>query len=335
MNDNWSGIRLGIPSKGPLGESTLDLLEHAGLKVHKPSLRMYVAEIPSLPELTVLFQRPGDLVTSVREGSLDYCITGLDVFSEQEMPDDPTLLIHPALGYGQCTLNVIVPEMLVEVNSMSDLKEWQSSLERLLRVATKFPNLTRAFLNKHLIFDFELIYAEGTLEITPTIGSADIITDLVSSGSTLRDNRLKRLSDGLILSSQACLVANRQNLKNKPEALRTARLLLEFIAAHLRAKECVSVFVNMRGDSPESIAKQMFAQPLLSGLQGPTISPVVSRYNESWYAAHLVVRKAQLVTAIAELREIGGSGVVVSPVTYIFEEEPEECRRMIEMLEDE
>lgn len=334
MNDSWSGVRLGLPSKGPLGEATLELLEQAGMKVVKPSLRQYVAEIPALPGLTVLFQRPGDLVTSVREGSLDYCITGMDVYAEQLGADDPTIAIHPTLGYGQCSLNVIVPENLDEIDSMADLVSWQRDMGRLLRVATKFPNLTRAFFEKHGLTAFELIYAEGTLEIAPTIGSADIITDLVSSGATLRDNRLKRLRDGLILPSQACLVANKNNLKTKPDALRLARQLLEFIVAYERAAECVSVFVNMRGDSPASIADLMFSQPLLSGLQGPTISPVVTRTGERWFAAHLVVRKTDLVQAIAELREIGGSGVVVSPVTYIFEEEPVEYKRMIAMLED-
>jgi ATP phosphoribosyltransferase len=334
LNDQWSGIRLGLPSKGPLGESTLELLEQAGMRVVKPSLRQYVAEIPSLPGLTVLFQRPGDLVTSVREGSLDYCITGVDVYAEQTTPADPIIPIHPGLGYGRCSLNVIVPETMVEVNCMADLRAWQATLGRRIRVATKFSNLTRAFFEKNGISEFELIYAEGTLEIAPTIGSADIITDLVSTGNTLRDNRLKRLEDGLILASEACLIANRDNLKNKPEALRTARQLLEFIVAYKRASECVSVFVNMRGDSPDSIASLMFSQPLLGGLQGPTISQVISRREEKWYAAHLVVHKDQLVQAIAELRQIGGSGVVVSPVSYIFEEEPEEYRRMVRMLEE-
>lgn len=335
LNDQWSGIRLGLPSKGPLGETTLILLEQAGLKVVKPSLRQYVATIPALPGLTVLFQRPGDLVTSVREGSLDYCITGLDVYSEQIDVQDPVFPIHQALGYGHCTLNLIVPEALEKINCVADLVSWQKSLGRALRVATKFPNMTRRFLNEHGISDFELIHAEGTLEIAPTIGSADMIADLVSSGNTLRDNRLKKLADGQILASQACLIANKNNLKTKPEALNTARQLLEFIVAYLRASECVSIFVNMRGDSPESIANLMFTQPLLSGLQGPTISPVIS-FNrpEKWFAAHLVARKASLSEVIAELRQIGGSGVVVSPVSYIFEEEPIEYRQMIAVLEE-
>lgn len=326
---------MGLPSKGPLADPTLELLEAAGMKVVKPSLRQYVAEIPSLPGLTVLFQRPGDLVTSVREGSLDFCITGLDVYAEQNTAEGPAILIQPGLGYGQCSLNIIVPEALSEVNRMRDIPTLQAALGRPLHVATKFPNLTRIFLEQHGIRDFELIFAEGTLEIAPTIGSADLISDLVSTGNTLRDNRLKRLEDGLILSAQACLVASRNNLKSKPESLRIARQLLEYIVAYQRAVECVSVFVNMRGDSPRAIADRMFSQPLLSGLQGPTISQVLTRNDENWFAAHLVVRKADLQQAIMELREIGGSGVVVSPVTYIFEEEPKEYRRMIQMLEEE
>jgi ATP phosphoribosyltransferase len=90
----------------------------------------------------------------------------------------------------------------------------------------------------------------------------------------------------------------------------------------------------MRGDSPESIAQRMFTRALIGGLQGPTLSPVITRQGERWYAAHLIVRKDQLSQAIAELRQVGGSGVVVTPVTYIFEEEPVEYQNMLKMLED-
>ena len=88
----------------------------------------------------------------------------------------------------------------------------------------------------------------------------------------------------------------------------------------------------MRGNSPESIAEKMFTKKVIGGLQGPTFSPIITRQGERWYAAHLVVRKDQLAQAIAELRSIGGSGVVVAPVTFIFEEEPEEYRAMLEAL---
>ena len=92
----------------------------------------------------------------------------------------------------------------------------------------------------------------------------------------------------------------------------------------------------MRGQSPQAIADRMFEQETLGGLQGPTVSPVVNRQGgDGWYAVHIVVRRDALFEAIAELRSIGGSGVVVTPVAYIFEEEPHRCRAMLESLEEE
>jgi ATP phosphoribosyltransferase len=325
-------LRLSIPSKGRLSEDSLNFLAACGLEVYKPNPRQYEASIPSVPELTVLFQRPTDIVISVRNGSVDFGITGLDVLAEYRGPNGDILPIHSALGFGACSLDVIVPDTWTGVHHMADLVQVQAKIGRPLRVATKFPNAAAPFFIQNGLDNVNFIAAEGTLEIAPTIGYADLITDLVSTGTTLRDNHLKRLADGEILSSQACLIANRAALKENPEALSIAKTLLEYITAHLRAREAVSVFVNIRGDSPESIARSMFIQKVIGGLQGPTFSPVITRQGEQWYAAHLVVRKDQLAQAIAELRSIGGSGVVVAPVTYIFEEEPAEYRAMLEAL---
>ncbi len=267
--------------------------------------------------------------------SVDFGVTGWDVVAERRGSDGKVIVIHPALGFGYCTLNVIVPESWDLVNTMADLRHTRMELNRPLRAATKFPNLTQEFLTRFGLADTELIFSEGTLEIAPTIGYADLIIDLVSTGTTLRDNRLKRLEDGEIIASQACLVANRASLKNNPGVLAMARTFLEFIVAHLRATENVSIFANMRGDSPEEIADRMFTRSVIGGLQGPTLSPVVTRQGEKWFAAHLVVRKDQLAQAIGELRAVGGSGVVVSPVKYIFEEEPEEYQNMLALLEAE
>ena len=325
-------LRLSIPSKGRLSEDSLTFLAACGLEVHKPNPRQYEASIPSVPEMTVLFQRPTDIVISVRNGSVDFGITGLDVLAEYRGPNGDILPLHSALGFGACSLDVIVPDTWTEVNRMADLANKQTEIGRPLRVATKFPDTTAPFFAQKGLNDVNFIAAEGTLEIAPTIGYADLITDLVSTGTTLRDNHLKQLDDGKILSSQACLIANRAVLKENPEALAIAKTLLEYIAAHLRASKAVSVFVNIRGNSPESIARSMFTQKVIGGLQGPTFSPVITRQGEQWYAAHLVVRKDQLAMAIAELRSIGGSGVVVAPVTYIFEEEPAEYIAMLEAL---
>ncbi len=330
---NQRPLRLSIPSKGRLSEDSLDFLAACGLEVYKPNPRQYEASIPAVPGLTVLFQRPADIVISVRNSSVDFGITGLDVLAEYRGPNGGILPIHSALGFGACSLEVIVPDTWNDVNQMGDLAKKPAEIGRPLRVATKFPNAAAPFFAQNGLESVNFIAAEGTLEIAPTIGYADLITDLVSTGTTLRDNHLKRLEDGQILSSQACLIANRAALKDNPKALSVAKTLLEYITAHLRASKAVSVFVNIRGDSPESIAGSMFTQKVIGGLQGPTFSPVITRQGEQWYAAHLVIRKDQLAQAIAELRSIGGSGVVVAPVTYIFEEEPEEYRAMLEALE--
>jgi ATP phosphoribosyltransferase len=330
---NQRPLRLSIPSKGRLSEGSLDFLAACGLEVYKPNPRQYEATIPAVPGLKVLFQRPVDIVTSVRNGSVDFGITGLDVLTEHRGTNGAILPIHSELGFGICSLDVIVPDTWKDVDCMADLVGKQVELRRPLRVATKFSNAASAFFARYDLSGINFIAAEGTLEIAPTIGYVDLITDLVSTGTTLRDNHLKRLEDGEILSSQACLIANRATLKENPEALSIAKILLEYIVAHLRASKAVSVFVNMRGDSPESIAHRMFGQKVIGGLQGPTFSPVITRQGEQWFAAHLVVRKDQLGQAIAELRSIGGSGLVVAPVTYIFEEEPEEYRALVEALE--
>jgi ATP phosphoribosyltransferase len=326
-------IRLGLPSKGILSDAALELLADVGLHVYKPNPRQYRATIPSLPGLTVLFQRPGDIVVSVREGSVDFGVTGRDVVAERGGTNGDILVIHPELGFGHCALHVIVPETWDDLNKMADLPGLASTLGRPLRVATKFPNLCRAFFSGHGLPDVELIFAEGTLEIAPTIGYADLIVDLVSTGTTLRDNRLKTLGDGLVLQSQACLIANKKRLNTSPQALIIAKQLLEFIVAHLRALENVSIFANIRGDSAESIAGRMFTRSVIGGLQGPTLSPVITRQGDKWFATNLIVRKDQLVQAIAELRQVGGSGVVVTPVTYIFEEEPLEITNMLAALD--
>ncbi len=336
-------IRLALPSKGILQNGAVELLDACGMKIFRPNPRQYEAKIPALDGLSVMFQRPGDIVVSVRQGSVDFGITGLDVLREKEGDNgenNSILILHDALGFGPCTLNLAVPENS-DVFTMSDLASWSAKLTRQktpLRIATKFPNLTSDFLKKHGIQSYKLINVEGTLEIAPAIGYADVIADLVSSGVTLRDNHLRPLADGLILRSQACLIANRDALKSRPEVLAIARQLLEYIEAHYRAQGSHLVIANMRGNSPEEIANKMSTQPHISGLQGPTIAPVYPPDEHSqniWFAVNIVVHQDSLFAAINELRMIGGSGVIVAPLTYIFEEEPTRYQAMLTTLEME
>jgi len=325
-------IRLSLPSKGRLESDTLDFLSETGLRVFKPNPRQYEAHVPSLPDLGIIFQRPGDIVVSVRQGSIDFGITGMDVIEEKRGPNGDLLILHDALGFGHCSLALAVPEGWGEVTDLVSLKGYSARLERPLRVATKFPNLTERFLTEKGI-PHSLISAEGTLETAPTIGYADVISDLVSSGQTLKDNRLRALTDGVIQPSQAALIANRKALQTNPNALEMARRLLEYIEAHLRAKENLLVVANMRGESPETIAQKMFHETTVGGLQGPTISPVIVRdTKQNWFSVSIVVRRDDLSRTITELRNIGGSGIIVSPVTYIFEEEPPRYKAMLAAL---
>ena len=329
---NPRNIRLSLPSKGRLQENAMTFLAAAGLSVFKPNPRQYQAQIPVLPELGVLFQRPGDIVVSVRQGSVDFGITGMDVIEENRGPNGDILILHDALGFGHCSLMLAVPEAWSDVTNIPALKKFAGTLDHPLRVATKFPVLTERFLSRYDI-PHTLISAEGTLETAPTIGYADIISDLVSSGQTLQDNRLRALPDGLIQPSQAALIANRNSLQTNPEALEMARRLLEYIEAHLRAKENLLIIANMRGESPEAIAQRLFTQTSVGGLQGPTISPVLTREsNQGWHSVSIIVRRDHLPQAIGELRSVGGSGIIVSPVTYIFEEEPPRYTAMLAEL---
>lgn len=328
-------IRISLPSKGRLAEDCVEFLAACGLKIYKPNPRQYEATIPAMPGLLVLFQRPADIVVSVRDGSVEFGVTGLDVIEERRGDDGSILVLHEALGFGGCALRLAVPEAWGEVNDMSGLAQKAVALGRPLRVGTKYPELTGRFLGAQGIAN-TLIYAEGTLETAPAIGYADMISDLVSSGQTLRDNHLKPLADGLIVDSQAALIANKDALKRDPRALAMAQQLLEYFEAYLRARADLAIFANIRGSSAEAVGAQVLQQPTIAGLQGPTVSRVITRdAGEGWYAVNVIVPKTLLFKAVGELRAIGGSGVVVMPVSYIFEEEPPRYTAMLRAVRGE
>lgn len=327
-------IRIALPSKGLLAEKSKDLLKNVGYKIHNPNPRQYMAYIPRLPGVEVIFQRLGDIVVSVRDGSVDFGITGRDIFLEKRDSNGNILELHSGLGFGHCSLNVIVPESWDDIRQLEDLSKLYEKMKRPLKIATKFPFLTKKYFAGIKNLEIEIILAEGALEIAPTVGYADLIVDLVSTGTTLRDNRLNILEGGEILKSQACLIANKTCLKSDFKTLDIAKQLLELIAAYLRANNNLVIFANVRGKSPESIAQKIFQKDVINGLRGPTISQIITKKSEKWFAIHLVVKESQLHQAIREIREVGGSGVVVSPVNYIFEEEPQELTKMLAALED-
>ncbi len=310
-------------------------LRECGLPVNKVNPRQYIAKIAEIPHLEVWFQRSADVVRKVRDGDLDLGIVGFDTVVEYRGTADEVVILHDALGYGHCRLSIAVPEAWTEVNSITDLATLaRTNTHRPLRVVSKYERQTSAFFDQHNIKPYRILYADGALEAAPQMGSADFIVDLVSSGVTLRENRLKQIEGGQLLKSQAVFIGNRTALAERPRVLAAAREMLERFEAHLRALEHYAVIANMRGNAPEEVAQKVFAQSDLGGLQGPTISRVYLRdlTDTGWYAISIVVRKDRLNRAIEQLRAIGGSGVLVLPVTYIFEEEPPRWLKLLDTL---
>lgn len=318
-------------------EETRDFLHACGLSVNKVNPRQYIAQIDDIPHLEIWFQRSADVVRKVRDGDVDLGIVGFDTVVEYRGSNDDVVVIHEALGYGHCHLSVAVPEDWTEVNSVRDLAALAAArqTQRPLRVVSKFERQTVAFMEQHQIKPYRVLHADGALEAAPQMGSADFIVDLVSSGVTLRENRLKQIEGGRLLQSQMVFIGNRTALTQRPEVLAVARQMLERIEAHLRAVEHETIIANVRGASPEEVAQKVFSQPDLGGLQGPTISRVYLRdaADIGWYAITIVVRKDRLHQSIEQLRSIGGSGVLVLPITYIFEEEPPRWLRLLNTLE--
>ncbi len=329
-------VRLALPSKGRMEEETLTFLRECGLPVNKVNPRQYIAQMAEFPHMEIWFQRSADIVRKIRDGDVDLGIVGYDNVLEYGGVNGEVVVIHDALGYGHCHLSVAVPEHWERVQSVADLADLarDRKIQRPLRVVSKYQRQTEAFLQKHAIQPYHLLHADGALEAAPQMGTADFIIDLVSSGVTLRENRLKEIEGGRLLRSQSVLIGNRTALVRRPEALAVAREMLERFEAYLRAAEHSTIIANIRARSPEEVARKVFVEPDLGGLQGPTISRVYLRNVDDveWYAITIVVRKDRLRRAVEQLRSIGGSGVLVLPITYIFEEEPSRWRKLLETL---
>ncbi|HBE19023.1 MAG TPA: ATP phosphoribosyltransferase [Cyanobacteria bacterium UBA11149] len=335
---NDKSIRLALPSKGALERSTVSLLAACGLNVSRPNERQYVGSIPALPNLTVLFQRAADIFTKVEEGSADLGITGYDVVAEQGVGQDNVVVICDRLGYGRCQLVVAVPESWIDVSSIEDLAELTLLFKekgRTLRIATKYPNLTRNWLYEKLIVHFSLVEVQGAMEAAPSMGYADMIVDITSTGTTLRENRLKQIDGGSILDSQACLIGNKRLLQEDETKLEITKTILELIEANLRAKKYISVTANVQGNSADEIGNALMTQSQLTGLtglRGPTIAKVYSHPEDNWYAVTVVIEQKMLLSTVNLLRKAGGRDMTVLSPNYVFSSESQNYQQFLEKL---
>ena len=324
MRETKTALRLAIPSNGALYDPTLAFLRSCGIGVLRTNLRRYTAEIPALPGVTVLFQRSADITPKVEEGSADMGIAGMDRFLETRREGGHTNMVIENLGFGHCELVMGVPDSWVDVTSLADLSDLSMVFReeaRDLRIATKFPRLAERFLLANGVNYFSLVQSSGTLEAAPSMGYADVIADISSSGVTMRENRLKTIHGGSILTSEACLIGNRVLLGEDDDKLDRAKALVELIEAHVQAKEFYTITANMKGETGEEVAGYILRHTDISGLRGPTISKVYTRDGEGWFAVTIIVERERLLGAVGHLRQIGGSSVTVSQPNYVFHSE--------------
>ncbi|MEP9396947.1 ATP phosphoribosyltransferase [Mesorhizobium sp. KR2-14] len=210
-------ITLAIPSKGRLKEQALEVLARSGLAVSLPEDdRKYRARIEGRDDIEVAFLSASEIAGEIGQGSVDLGITGEDLLRENLADWESRAEIVARLGFGHADVVVAVPEVWLDVDTMTDLDDVAADFRqrhgRRLRIATKYWRLTQQFFSqKHGIQVYRIVESLGATEGAPAAGSADVIVDITTTGSTLRANHLKILNDGVILRSQACLVASRKS----------------------------------------------------------------------------------------------------------------------------
>ncbi len=208
-------ITLALPSKGRLKEEALGVLKNAGLSVILPKdQRNYRAQVKGESQIDILFLSASEIARELGYGSVDLGVTGEDLIRETLSSADERVQIEARLGFGHADVVVAVPEVWYDVSTMADLDDVAADFRqrhgRRLRIATKYWRLTQQFFSQmHGIQVYRIVESLGATEGAPASGSADIIVDITSTGSTLHANHLKVLDDGVILKSQACLVSSR------------------------------------------------------------------------------------------------------------------------------
>lgn len=213
-------VTLALPSKGRLKEQTLAVLEKAGYKVIlSDDSRNYRARVEGDSELDILFLSASEIARELGYGSVDLGVTGEDLIRETLAHADERVAIEAELGFGHADVVVAVPEVWRDVTTMADLDDVAADFRqrhgRRLRIATKYWRLTQQFFSqKHGIQVYRIVESLGATEGAPAAGSADMIVDITSTGTTLKANQLKVLEDGVILRSQACLVSARRSEEN-------------------------------------------------------------------------------------------------------------------------
>ena len=293
MNTNDENrVRVALPNKGRLAEKAVALLEQAGLKAALRGERALMADLGR--DFQALFVRAADISEYVADGAAEVGITGADLVAESGRNVTEVL----DLGFGFCRLAVAVREDAA-VRSAADLPAGT-------RVATSFPRVARSYFES-LGIPIEIAAVTGATEIAPHLGVADVIVDLVSSGSTLRMNNLREVDT--IMTSTARLVANPKALE-LPALATAVTELSTALESVLRAEAKRYLMANV----PRSRLDEV--RQVIPGINGPTIVEVLD--GGTWVAAHAVVDADRVYQTIARLKALGAEGILVTRIERLM-----------------
>ena len=222
-------INIGIPSKGRLREDVLKIFKKKKLNLFSErGERDLIGSIKNKTNVKILYLHAREIIERLGDNSLDIGFSGLDLLKESEINIQKKIYINKKLSFGKADLVVAIPDPWIDVQTVADLEEiafeFRDKKKKRLRVATKYPNLTREFLFSKGVTQFKLVSSLGATEAYPFTESSEIITDITSTGETLKANNLRILKDGEILKSEACMMISRSSAKKK--ALKSLTKLL-------------------------------------------------------------------------------------------------------------
>ncbi len=277
-------LRIAVQSKGRLFEDTMQLLAEADIKV-STSKRTLLVQSSNFP-IEVLYLRDDDIPQSVATGVADIGVVGENEFVERG--EDAEIIRR--LGFSKCRLSLAIPKE-IDYNGL----EWFEGK----KIATSYPNILRQFMDSKGI-KIEIHVITGSVEISPGIGLADGIFDIVSSGSTLVSNNLREVE--VVMKSEALLIGYKHMNEEKKQVLQD--LLFRFEAVH-QAEDKKYVRMNVPRNRLDEIIE------VLPGLKSPTIIPLA---DNEWCCVHTVLDQRRFWEIIGRLKELGAQGILVTPI---------------------
>tara|TARA_B100001540_G_scaffold222658_1_gene196947 strand:- start:373 stop:1059 length:687 start_codon:yes stop_codon:yes gene_type:complete len=213
-------INIGIPSKGRLRKDVLRIFNKKKLKlISERGERDLIGSIKNTSNVKILYLHAREIIQRLGDGSLDIGFSGFDLLKESQINIQKRINVVKKYEFGKANLVVAIPDPWIDVQTVADLEEiafeFRDKKKKRLRVATKYPNLTKEFLFSKGVTQFQLVESLGATEAYPFTGSANLITDISSTGETIKSNNLRILKDGEILKSQACIFTSKKNLNKK------------------------------------------------------------------------------------------------------------------------